>query len=316
MENPVPLITVVLPTYNRTGSLSKSIQSVLDQTYTNFELLVIDDASTDNTREVVSRIDDPRIKYIEHEVNQGPSVARNTGIEKANGNIIAFQDSDDEWFPEKLQKQVSAFDTAPSDVGVVYTGMWRIVNDERRYIPYTGVAPKEGDISSSIMRFNFISTQMAAVQKKCFDEVGKFDEKLDALTDWELWIRIANHYRFKLVNEPLVSAVVQSDSISQDNDKILEAREHIVNKHYDKFDSKALARNLFYIGHGSMKTGQVRNGRDYLGKAVRTKPHPVYLGAWCLSFVGAGAYRGIYTVFKKLNRNALLDGGAEIRPTG
>ena len=105
---------------------SRAIQSVLDQTYEDFELIVVDDGSTDNTEEVVKNFGNDKIRYIRHEENKGAAAARNTGIRAARGEYIGFQDSDDEWLPVKLEKQIKVFETAPPEVGVVYTDMQRI----------------------------------------------------------------------------------------------------------------------------------------------------------------------------------------------
>lgn len=291
-----PSVSVVLPTYNRADSLHDSIRSVLNQTFADFELVVVDDASTDETEAIVAGIDDSRIRYIRHEINRGVSAARNTGIDRARGDIVAFQDSDDEWLPEKLRKQMGVFDDAPADVGVVYTGMRRTVNGDERYIPYPGVTHKEGDIQRSIVKQNFISTQMAAVRRECFDEVGDFDEELPALVDWDLWIRISEQYHFRLVDEPLVEGGVNPDSISSNRRSIVQARERIVSKHYDRFDDDSLANHLFFIGHGAMKSGQTEKGQRYLKKAVQSNARLVYVVAWLLSFLGTRAYVYIYSV--------------------
>lgn len=101
----IPTVSVVIPTYNRAHLVGRAIQSVLNQTYQDFEIIVVDDGSTDNTEEVVKSFNDPRIRYIRHDQNRGGSAARNTGIKMARGEYIAFQDSDDEWLPEKLESR-------------------------------------------------------------------------------------------------------------------------------------------------------------------------------------------------------------------
>lgn len=295
-----PRVSVVLPTYNRADRLPRAIESVLEQTYEDLELIVVDDGSTDDTTAVIDSYTDDRLQYVQHDTNRGVSAARNTGIEAAAGSIISFQDSDDEWLPEKLEKQLGVFATAPSKVGVVYTGMWREVGGDRRYLPYDRVDPKEGDISDSIVSGNFVSTQMAAVRRKCFETVGTFDEELSALVDWDLWIRISQRYHFRLVDEALVEAGVKADSISDDRPTIVNARERIVEKHAEKFDRESLANHLFYVGHGAMKVGDIQRGRRYLRRAARTKSDPKYWGTLLLSLSGARPYSWGYNVFKRV----------------
>lgn len=116
-----PTVSVIIPTHNRANLIGKAIDSVLDQTCQDFEIIVIDDGSTDNTAEIVKGFDDFKIHYISHELNRGTSAARNTGIKASRGEYIALLDSDDEWLPEKLDRQVEVLQDEPSEVGVVYS---------------------------------------------------------------------------------------------------------------------------------------------------------------------------------------------------
>jgi len=125
----MPKISVISPTYNRAHLITRAVHSVLNQTYQDFEYIVVDDASTDNTEEVIKGFKDERIKYIKHEKNRGPSAARNTGIKAAKGEYIGFLDSDDEWLPEQAEKQVSKFLESPDNVGVIYCGHV-VISDE------------------------------------------------------------------------------------------------------------------------------------------------------------------------------------------
>jgi len=302
----VPSASIIIPTYNRADILGDSIRSVLNQTYEDLELIVVDDASTDNTDDVVRGFDDDRIKYLGHTENRGAPAARNTGIAEAEGDFVAFQDSDDEWLPTKLEKQMQAFRRTSSDVGVVYTGMLRIVDGERRYIPYPGVEQTDGDIRRSLSRQNFIPTQVATVRRECFDEVGDFDENAWPLSDWELWIRISKRFRFELVDEALVTGEVRSDSISKNARKKAEVRERIVDKHREFFDEGSLARQLFYIGHGFTKLGETSRGRAYLRQAVQVEPNVRHVGALLLSVLGSNAYRGLYRYYTR--NSSILSG--------
>ena len=117
-----PVVSVIIPTYNRAHLIGRAIRSVLDQTYQDWELIVVDDASTDDIPGIVKGFTDGRVKYIRHDENKGAAAARNTGIQAARGAYIAFLDSDDEWLPEKLERQVQAFESSDAQVGVIYTG--------------------------------------------------------------------------------------------------------------------------------------------------------------------------------------------------
>jgi glycosyltransferase involved in cell wall biosynthesis len=241
----MPQVSVIIPTYNGAHLLARAIQSVLGQTFRDFELIVVDDGSTDNTKELVSNIGDERVRYIRHEKNRGPSAARNTGIKAANGPYIAFQDSDDEWMPDKLEKQMRAFANAPSEVGVVYSGFWRIKDDQKTYIPSSRIEPKDGNVHSLLLKSNFIGTPVVLMKRECFEKAGMFDEELPMLEDWELWIRISKYYQFKYINEPLVTSYHISGGVNERRQRTqARARKLILEKHYEdmKRNRKLLAR--------------------------------------------------------------------------
>lgn len=118
-----PTVSIIIPTYNRRQSIGRFIKSVLNQTYRDFELIIVDDGSTDNTRELVAGFNNERIRYVRHEENKGEAAARNTGIKAARGEYIASHDSDDEWLHEKLAKQIRAFENCSPEIGVVYNAL-------------------------------------------------------------------------------------------------------------------------------------------------------------------------------------------------
>jgi len=267
-------VSVILPTYNRAHLIFRAIKSVLDQTYQNFELIVVDDGSTDNTEYVVKSFDDERIKYVKHGQNKGANAARNTGIRIAKNDYIAFQDSDDEWLPEKLEKQMKIFDMVRPKVGVVYSGYWKIKNNRKMYLPLREIAQKDGDLSKILLRKNFVSGVTSVVRKDCFEKAGVFDEQLPRLQEWELWIRISKHYDFKCVNEPLVNAYESPDSISKNEKATILAYELVLRKHFERIakDTRLLGRYYYEIGTLFSLDGRIERGRHYLKRAVTTYP--------------------------------------------
>jgi len=288
-------VSVIIPTYNRAHLVGRAIQSVLNQTFKDFELIVVDDSSTDNTDDIIKEFQkkDDRITYLKHEKNKGGSAARNTGIKAARGEYIAFQDSDDEWFPEKLGKQMRIFESASLEIGVVYTGFWRIENDRKIYIPASWVIQKEGKIYKELLKWNFVTTQSILVRKVCFDRVGYFDENLPRLQDWELVIRLSKYYNFKCIDEPLLTSPFTPDSISANQDALIKAYELILEKHYEEFkeDKGLLARHQGSIGSLLCQRGNLNQGRRYLLKAIKSHPLNLkYLVAVFVSLFGKGAY--------------------------
>ena len=245
-----PTVSVIIPTYNRAHLIGRAIKSVLNQTYQDFEIIVVNDGSTDNTEEVVKSFSDKRIKYIWHEKNKGAAAARNTGIKIAKGEYIAFQDSDDEWFPNKLEKQMKIFKKESPNLGIVYTGFYRIKDSEKKYIPSHEIVKKEGSIYEELLKGSFITTQSILVRKECFKKVGIFDENLPRLQDWELVIRLSKYYEFKCIDEPLLISYYTTDSISANHKALIEALELILTKHYKNFNNykEILSRHYFSLG--------------------------------------------------------------------
>ena len=172
--NKKPTVSVIIPTYNRAHLVGRAIQSVLEQTYKDFELIVIDDGSNDNTEYIIKEFQkkDKRIKYIAYKKNKGGSAARNAGIKSSKGEYIAFLDSDDEWLSEKLEKQIRLFSSMPAKVGVIYCGRYDFDDD-------TGIERLrsclfEGDVRIELFRGWCPSTTLLMIRRQCFDAIGFF----------------------------------------------------------------------------------------------------------------------------------------------
>jgi glycosyltransferase involved in cell wall biosynthesis len=189
MSNEKPAVSVIIPTYNRAHLIGRAIQSVLDQTYQDFEIIIVDDGSTDNTEVVLKKFQnkDERIRYIRHDKNKGGSTARNTGIKAARGRFIALLDSDDEWLPEKLQKQLEVFESSPPEVGVVYTKTYHRAN--KKIYPFSKEEQKDGMIFQDLLNLdiskNCGQTSTLLIKKECFEKVGLFDERFPRQQDTE-----------------------------------------------------------------------------------------------------------------------------------
>lgn len=276
-------VSIVLPTYNRAPVVGRAIKSVLDQTFQDFELIVVDDSSTDNTRSVVESIHDPRVRYVAHEKNRGLAAGRNTGARAARAPYIANQDSDDVWDRHKLKREVAVLDTADAHVGVVYSRIEKDFGDgKKEYIP-SDERGTSGDIHERLLRGNFITMQAALMKKECFENVGGFDESLQALQDWDFWIRVSAHYEFVYVPEVGVHVAISSDSITKNKKKRLEARSRIIEKHREELQRhpRILAHHVFRVGHAYALSGDMSRARKYLREA------------WALSFFSfsyAGAF--------------------------
>lgn len=275
MSEEKPLVSVVIPTYNRANIIDKAIDSVLDQTYENLEVVVVDDGSTDNTEEVVTAYDDPRVRYIPLEENQGANVARNTGIKEAKGEFIAFQDSDNIWDEEKIEKQVKAYMNSPEDHKVVFTIVCgNLRKGGKIYVPEKWATPRNGDIHNTIRKGSCVSTQGIFTKKSCLEKVGYFDEEFPRLQDWELAFRLSKHYKFKLVDEVMVEAYHDESSITEDNKALAEAIEMFLEKHRDDFEGHEdiLSEHYFWLASVLFSLDRDEEAQKYLKKAWSLKP--------------------------------------------
>ncbi|MBN1217552.1 MAG: glycosyltransferase family 2 protein [Anaerolineae bacterium] len=207
--NKKPSVSIIIPTHNMARFIGEAIKSVLAQTFQDFEIIVVDDASTDNTAQVISKIQDSRLNYLFHQKNRGPSAARNTGIGAAKGEFIALLDADDLWLPTKLCKQLSLFQQDPN-LGIVYCGAYEVDTTSqilRKYIPQKAW-PKAGAeaFERIARRDDFIIAPLSSMtmRKACFDEVGLFDEQIVQAEEWDWTFRIAYKWNINFVPEPLV----------------------------------------------------------------------------------------------------------------
>lgn len=281
-------VSIIIPTRNRARWLKKSIRSVLDQTYQDFELIVVDDGSTDKTPEVIKSFKDKRIRYFRQLKSRGAAVARNIGIRKAKGKFIAFNDDDDFWQPMKLEKQIKAFRGASGRVGVIYTGLNRIINEQKKYFPEKWVKKKEGSLQQELFFENFIDLSATMVRRKCFDEVGLFDEALPRYQDWELWLRISRNYQFQFIDQPLVDSYVLPRGITQKRRVLLQATERIFNKYKQeiKKNKKVLAAWQFRLGDLYYYQEKMKKARKLFTQAFKNRPSFRYFRAIIKTILG------------------------------
>jgi glycosyltransferase involved in cell wall biosynthesis len=276
MTSDTPKASVVIPTCDRAELLSAAIASVLSQTWQDFELLVVDDASKDHTSKVVADFADPRVIYLRHEERKGGAAARNTGINHSKGEIIAFLDDDDEWLPEKLAKQMKIFLSNSSALGVVYTGYW-IIDRLSSKIVGQKTPVKRGDLSSEILISNCVGgTSSVAVRKACFREVGLFDHRLPSYQDYDLWIRMAKYFQFDFIQEPLVKYQLHQKKIWT-NLAALKSGMDLMMEKYGNSPAfrKYQADKYLSLGVRFCRQGDIGSGRETLIKAIHLDPFQV-----------------------------------------
>lgn len=211
-----PLVSIIIPTYNKEEYIKKALESVLNQTYKEIEVIVIDDGSIDNTQEIVKSFNNTRIIYIWQE-NKGAAAARNTGIKKAQGKYIAFLDSDDLWLKEKLEKQVRFLEENP-EMGLLGTGCYQI--NYKREIMGKKIFPTKNKVLQGILiKYNPFIQSSVMVRKEVFDKIDSYDESFSQSEDYELWLRIAKYYKIANLPELLVMKRYYPESLSPSKDR-------------------------------------------------------------------------------------------------
>ncbi len=201
-------VSVVIPTYNCGHYICQAVDSVLAQTYRDFELVVVDDESTDNTRELLMQYG-KQFRYI-YQGNKGMTAARNTGIKNSSGEYIGFLDSDDIWLPNKLDRQVKLLDGA-AEVGLVYCWHYYINAEGDRCAFWNNTIGRSFESGSrlfeKLIEGNVISggCSTPVIRRKCLEKSGMFDESISYSGDWDLWLRISMDYVIAVIPEPLAS---------------------------------------------------------------------------------------------------------------
>lgn len=263
-----PLVSVVIPTFNRAGLLARALHSVRQQTYPNLEIIVVDDASRDDTATVVEKIGDPRVRYLRHAKNRGGSAARNTGVRAACGDFIAFLDDDDEWDPRKTEEQLRVLDNCdavlctsntPAGGAGRYDGKYNVDLDDLR----------RGYFTSG-------GTGVLMTKAHVLKEIS-FDESLPRYQDWDIFIRIAQKYPIGYLNRSFVKYNAGSheritNKIASMPARDLERQLQMVRKHKaffgEKWFRRHMAKGLLYgIKHRGDRVAHLRYVARHYGAA-------------------------------------------------
>ncbi len=215
-------VSGVIPAYNCRAYIAQAVQSALDQTYPLDEILVVDDGSTDGTREIVERFPSP-VRCV-HQSNRGVAAARNHAVQLAANRWVAFLDADDWWLPEKIARQVEAVERSSAAV-LAYTGAWWIEADgSRQPAPMTSA----GALWPQLRYRNPITTSSVLVRRDAVLELGGFRGKATPCEDWDLWMRLRLRHPFTSVNEPLTAYRMTAGSLSSDVDRMLRGVESMI----------------------------------------------------------------------------------------
>ncbi len=273
-----PLVSIVIPTCNGARYLAATLESVFAQTFRDFEVIVVDDASDDDTPAVLAPYRE-RICLLRRETRGGPAQARNTAIRQARGALIAFQDADDLWLPEKLELQVAFLENRP-EIGVVYADF--AVFDESGF---TNLSKKQelgglpdGKIFHHLLAGRFIGMATVMVRKSCLDKVGLFDESLTGAEDYNLYLRLAHEFSFGFLDHVLLHKRWHKTNLSHNYAQM--CRDEIANYHKIAalFPAAAVpirklsAHTYFRFGHYDFSNGHFASARSRFAKAIGHAP--------------------------------------------
>ena len=264
-------VSVIIPTFNRKQEVIRAVSSILSQSFTDFEIIVVDDGSSDGTKTALDQFRD-RITYIAHTTNRGVSAARNTGIKQARDPFIAFLDSDDYWLAEKLAVQIDFFNHHPQALICQTDEIWirngRRVNPKKRHLKPTG------DIFNPCLKLCLVSPSAVMLKRSLFDEVGLFDEDLPACEDYDLWLRISYRYPIYLIKQRLIVKTggnrdqLSSRYMGMDRFRIKALAKLIKSGALNEAQTAAAGRELSLkcriYGNGCIKRGKKEEGRYYL----------------------------------------------------
>jgi glycosyltransferase involved in cell wall biosynthesis len=285
------LVSIIIPAYNGEKFLPRSIGSVLAQTFTDWELIVVDDGSTDGTKKVVEEFikKDHRIFYYYEENSGGPAKPKNTAWRYVRGEYVAYLDQDDEWLPEKLEKQVALFKESGQDVGLVGCDVFLARDNGKIFGKYT---TQRSNVFPTLLERNYIySNSSVMIRRDTIEKVGSRDECLKYAEDWDMWIRIAkNGYNFAFVSDPLLKYYFHNASTTSFLGDVGKAKdaEYIFKKHYNLYEKfNFLYAGLFRIGALLFLAGNTNKSRKKFIQAIGQKRSfvPAYLG-YIISFTG------------------------------
>jgi glycosyltransferase involved in cell wall biosynthesis len=308
----MPKVSVVIPTYNRADFICDAIDSVLSQTYKDYEIIVVDDGSTDNTREVLKKYGD-QIKYIYQE-NKRQGAARNNGIKHSTGEYIALLDSDDMWLPHKLEKDVACIES-DDRIGVVYSNAILLYYPSNRQ-KKTKIYVARGDVLIQAIKRVYIDFATCGVsptliRKECFDKVGLFNESRYIMEDYEMLVRIASKYHFGFVNEAstLYRLHQTNDSSNFDEKKISMLKtQDVIFQNEELMPRISHLRNIAYsnvylaIGVLYCIVGDMRTARAHLMESIRLYPIRILNRRFLASFFRTLLGKRIYFAIRKLKR--------------
>ena len=278
------LFSVIIPTYNRKQFIIEAIDSVLNQTYENWEICIVDDGSTDNTYEEIEYLlKNPKIKY-KYQENAGQSVARNNAILLSTGQYVCFLDSDNIWLYNRLEIASCYIENNPH-ADVIY-GDSITIDINGKELTRKKIQKFSGRITHELLKDNFVSMNAALAKRECFEELGMFNEQDRLAEDYELWLRFSTQYSFLYVPEFMAKYRVMDDQLSTDKDKRFFANESIIKK-FKKTYPLCLSNfewnkgfSAFYVRKSNYERSVKRYKQSLLDVIKAFYHYPFWQGPW------------------------------------
>ena len=319
-QSKTPMVTVVIPCYNSLRYIAETMETVLQQTYRDFEVLVVNDGSTDGTAEWVKALSDrePQVRMVS-QVNQGLAGARCTGVTNARGKYVAFIDDDDLWELTKLEKQVNSLENNPQ-AGLCYT--WTALADSEGKPTGRVIASNaEGNVWQAMTEMNIVccgSTPM--IRRSCFDDLGLFDRQVSPSDDWDMWWRIAAKYQFTVIKEPLILYRQHPHNSSKKCDHMLATSRILIERNFANAPIELLhLRNrsygciYLYLGWRAIENNNYQQAEEFRHQAIAHRPQLAYsaksirlkIAILMQRYLGADFYDRIKALIFNLRRRGI-----------
>lgn len=301
-----PKISVITPTYNRHDLLPRAIESVLAQTFQDWEMIIVDDCPEHPAEDIVVHYDDKRIRYICHEKNSGGAIARNTAMSASLGEYFCFIDDDDEWPPYALSTLYDAVRNTPREVGFVFGAVENVYPDGKIEISTVpeGIADYH---ERALSKFNGFIGQTLIVKREVYETVGGWDPIYPSHQEIEWIIRITKEYKGLGLNKPLVRIFMEGGHVRIGNQvrKRIMGREMILEKHKEEFLArpKVLARHLFQLGLWYRQSGDTATAMRRIGRAFYLDPSLRYFGHYSLLFAKVYSARARASILRYITPN-------------
>ncbi|MDL0131942.1 glycosyltransferase family 2 protein [Halobacterium salinarum] len=286
-----PQSTIVIPTYNREATISRAIDSVLEQTVDDYEIVIVDDGSEDSTQEEIEEYNDNRIRYIEHEENRGQNVARNTGLRAAKGTYISYLDSDDVLLPQHLEKVVTKLGELSNEYAGVVTGYEDVIGREETPQPgYDGRITYENLIRDMYDKIGGLS--LLTFRADILDDIGLHDEDVVNSTDLDFYLQMLEEYDLYGIDEVLCRRFKQTDSVSMDAELVAKGEKTILSKHGNKLTPENRAKRRYNRGIALAELGEMREASKAFRGCIQDYPYGIlYYYHFAISLLGEKIFR-------------------------